>query len=161
MRLPLLIVLLTLMSPWDRLWAQTDPFVGNWRWVRERSRSAPGGTLPKDIKRKIVVENGKLREESESIQQDGSSRVLVFILEYDGKEHPVEAAADAVHRKHTILWKRIDDHTIEGRINHDDGKLYTTLRLVVSPDGSELTQTGRGQSSDGTPVETLLTFVRQ
>ena len=37
MRLPLLIVLLTLMSPCDRLWAQTDLFVGNWRFVPEES----------------------------------------------------------------------------------------------------------------------------
>jgi len=51
MRLPLLIVLLTLMSPCDQLWsAQTDPFVGNWRWVPERSsRFLYRGTVPKDI----------------------------------------------------------------------------------------------------------------
>jgi hypothetical protein len=49
MRLPLLIVLLTLMSPCDRLWsAQTDTFVGNWR-------SRNGGEL------RFVVENGQLR----------------------------------------------------------------------------------------------------
>jgi len=63
------------------------------------------------------------------------------------------------HRKHTILSKRIDDHTIERRMNHDDGTLITTDRLVISPDGRELTMTRFQQPSDGTP--TALIFVRQ
>jgi hypothetical protein len=57
---PLLIVQLTLVSPYGRLWsAQTDLFVGSWRWVPEESRSTPNITY----KLKFVFENGQLREE--------------------------------------------------------------------------------------------------
>ena len=166
MRFPLLIVLLTLTSPCDRLWAQTDPFVGNWRWVPERSsRFLYRETVPKDIKDKFVVENGTLREEFEIILPDGTFPPYMTVYpfhQFDGQEHPYkEGAADMKHRKHTILSKRIDDHTIERRINHDDGTLITTDRLVISPDGSELTITRVQRPSDGTPSETVLIFVRQ
>src|SRR5215469_11159298 len=119
-RLPLLIVLLTLMSPCDRLWsAQTDPFVGNWR-------SRNGGDL------RFVVENGQLRMEAKMILRDGNSRTVVVIYQFDGQEHPTEVSGETKHRKHTVVQKRIDDHTIESRTNHDDGKEYSTERLVVS-----------------------------
>jgi hypothetical protein len=164
MRLPLLIVLLTLMSPCDQLWsAQTDPFVGKYRWVPERSsRFLYRRTVPKDIKNRFVVENGILREELEIIPQDGTLPSFLVIYpfhQFDGQEHPYEGSADMTHRKHTILSKRIDDHTIERRMNHDDGTLITTDRLVISPDGRELTMTRFQQPSDGTP--TVLIFVRQ
>ena len=163
MCLPLLIVLLTLMLPCGRLWAQADRFVGNWRWVPERSsRFLYRETVPKDIKNRFVVENGTLREEFEIILPDGtfppSTSVYPF-HQFDGQEHPYEGSADMTHRKHTILSKRIDDHTIERRMNHDDGTLITTDRLVISPDGRELTMTRFQQPSDGTP--TVLIFVRQ
>jgi hypothetical protein len=60
-----------------------------------------------------------------------------------------------------ILWKRIDDHTVEGRINHDDGKEYSTERFVISPEGRKLTLTLLGQRSDGTQSEGMITFIRQ
>jgi hypothetical protein len=161
MRLPLLlIVLLTLTSPCDRLWAQTDPFVGNWRWVPEESRSTPEITW----KLKFVLENGQLREELLSARQgesNGKGRASRSILQFDGKEHPLEQTGERKHSKHTIVWKRIDDHTIEGRINHDDGKEYSTDRFVISPDGRKLTLTMRGQRSDGTPSESVIAFAKQ
>jgi len=165
MRLPLLILLLTLMSLCDRLWsAQTDLFVGNWRFVPEESRLSE--TTPKDItyKLKFVLENGQLREELASALQsksNGRGRVAGGMLQFDGQEQTFEATGETKHSKHTILWKLIDDHTVEGRINHDDGKEYSTQRLVISPDGRKLTLTLLGQRSDGTESKTIITFVRQ
>jgi hypothetical protein len=159
-RLPLLILLLSLTSPCNRLWsAQTDPLVGNWRFVPERSRFA--GTAPKDIELRFVVENGQLRQESKIILQNGRSRAVDNILQFDGQEHPFELVGETKHSKHTVLWKRIDDHTVEQQVNHDDGKEIGTMRFVISPDGKELTQTQRGQRADGTPSETVIKFVRQ
>jgi hypothetical protein len=149
MRLPLLIVLLTLMSPCDRLWAQTDPFVGNWRLVPEESRFS--GVVLEDVQLKFVFENGQLRWEFREHRYvgRGAGRGGVSVLQFDGQEHPFELTGETNHRKHTVVWKRIDDHTVEGRINHDDGKEYSTERLVISPDGRKLTRTLLGQRSDG------------
>ena len=84
------------------------------------------------------------------------TRVAVSILQFDGEEHPFEVTGERLHSKHTILWKRI-----EGRINHDDGKEYSTQRLVISPDGKKLTLTLPAHRSDGTLSENVETFVRQ
>ena len=113
-----------------------------------------------DVKLKFVFENGQIREELRQYLGD-KSRVSAGILQFDGQEHPYEVTGDAKHHKHTIIWKHIDDHTIEGRINHDEGKEYSTDRFVISPDGRKLTLTLLGQRPDGTPTETVMTFVRQ
>ena len=164
MRLPLLIVLLILTSPCDRLWsAQTDLFVGNWRFVPEESSFDVKYWNGNNItwKLKFVLENGQLREELESHLQsksDGRGRKSGGILQFDGQEHPFEVTGETKHSKHTVVWKRIDDHTVENRINHDDGKQYSTERFVISPDGRKLTLTMR---TDGTPSESVIVFVRQ
>ena len=110
---------------------------------------------------RFVVENGRLRMDGKIILRDGNSRTVVVIYQFDGQEHPTEVSGETKHRKHAVIQKRIDDHTIESRTNHDDGKEYSTQRLVVSPDGTELTLTQRGQRSNGTPSETVVTFIRQ
>jgi len=81
--------------------------------------------------------------------------------QFDGQEQPYKRTADSKHRKHSILSKRIHDHRIERRINHDDGKLIATERLLISLDGRELTITRFQQPSEDTPSETVLVFVRQ
>jgi hypothetical protein len=133
---------------WAQSSAPKDPFVGNWR-------ATNGAEL------KFLVENGQLRRELKLILRDGNSRTSVVIYQFDGQEHPIEVSGETKHRKHTVLSKRIDDHTIESRTNHDDGREYSTERYVISADGSELTITQRGQRSDGTPSETVNVFVRQ
>ena len=111
---------------------------------------------------RFVVENGQLRRELKVILRDGNSRTSVVTYQFDGKVHPFELTGETNHLKHTSVQKRIDDHTIESRVNHDDGKEYSTERLVVSPDGRELTLTTFGQRSDGTPCEKDVTiFIRQ
>jgi hypothetical protein len=158
-RLPLVILLLTLMSPCDRLWsAQTDPFVGTWRIVLPRPYDA---TPSKNSEMRFVVEKGQLRMDFKFILPDGNTRSTVMVFQFDGQEHSFELTGETEHRKHTILSKRIDDHTIESQTNHDDGKEISTERYVVSPDGSELTLTQRGQRPDDTPFESIIRFVRQ
>jgi hypothetical protein len=127
---------------------EADPFVGNWR-------ARNGGEL------RFLVENGQLGMEGKMILRDGNVRTVAVIYQFDGQEHPSEVSGETKHRKHTVVQKRIDDHTIESRTNHDDGKEYSTERYIISPDGSELTMTQRGQRSDGTPSENVVIFVRQ
>jgi dihydroxyacetone kinase len=74
----------------------------------------------------------------------------------------MNSTGDTKHRKHTIAWKRIDDHTTEQQINHDDGKEHSTGRYVVSPDGKGLTITIVVQQPDGTLHQTgFAQFARQ
>ena len=70
-------------------------------------------------------------------------------------------SGETKHKSHAVLWTRVDDRTIERRINHDNGLEHPTERLSVSPDGQTLTETHFGKRPDGTPYETVITLVRQ
>jgi hypothetical protein len=137
-----------------------DPFVGTWKFVPEQSHFA-SGRQPKDIRLRFVMDNGRLREEEETIRSNGSTFTATFIHEYDGKEHPIAMTGETKHRTHTVRLTRIDERTVERRINHDSGQQYTTERLALSPDLKTLTEMHVGTGSDGRPYETVETFVRQ
>jgi hypothetical protein len=85
MRVPLLIVLLTLTSLSDRLWsAQTDPFVGTGTQVSEPARNA-------EIH--FSMENGQLRMQSKVTFQAGHVGTTGDnIVQFDGKfmSYPVD-----------------------------------------------------------------------
>jgi len=144
--------------------AQTNPFVGTWKWVPERShfdRSA-GSTAPQDIKLRFLIDKDQLRGEVEISLSNGNKRTWVLIPQYDRQEHPLIMSGETIHKTHAVLWTRVDDRTIECSINHDNGLEYTTDRFSVSPDGQTLTQTHSVKRPDGTAYEQFfVTFVRQ
>ena len=139
--------------------AQTNPFVGTWKFVPERSHF--DRTAPKDIKLRFLIDKDQLREEVEITLSNGAKRTWVFIPQYDRQEHALTISGEAKHKTHAVLSTRVDDRTIELRINHDNGLEYTTDRLSVSSDGQTLTQTHSGKRPDGTPYEEVIAFVRQ
>lgn len=122
--------------------AQTNPFVGTWKFVPERSHF--DRTAPKDIKLRFLIDKDELREEEEITLSNGTTRRAVLIPQYDNQEHPLTMSGETKHKTHAVLWTRVDDRTIARRINHDNGLEYTTERLSVSPDGKILTETHSG-----------------
>ncbi len=78
--------------------------------------------------------------------------LTIFTPQYDHQEHPLTISGETKHKTHAVLWLRVDDHTIERRVNHDNGLEYTTERLFVSSDGQSLTETHLGKRPDGTPM---------
>ncbi len=136
--------------------AQKNRFVGTWQFVPERSHFE--GTAPKDIKLQFLIDKGELREKEEITRSNGTALITIFIPQYDHQEHPLTISGETKHKTHSVLWTGVDDHTIERRINHDNGLEYTTERLSVSSDGQTLTERHLGKHPDGTPYETVITF---
>lgn len=138
--------------------AQTNPFVGTWKLVPEHSHF--DRAAPKDITLRFLIDNGELTEQEQVILSNGSTRTTIFIPQYDGLEHSFSMSGETKHKSHAVLWTRVDDRTIERRINHDNGLEYTTERLSASPDGQTLTETHSGKHPDGTPYETAIVLQR-
>lgn len=61
--------------------AQTNPFVGTWKFVPERSHF--DRTAPKDIKLRFLIDKDELREEEEITLSNGTTRGAIFIPKYD------------------------------------------------------------------------------
>src|SRR5215469_18223426 len=139
---------------------QTNPFVGTWKLVPERSHF-DGPHPPKDVKLRFLIDKDQVREEEEITTWNGATLTKSFIPQYDHQEHPFTISGETKHKTHAVLSTRVDDRTIEQRINHDNGLEYTTERLFVSPDGQTLTKTILGKRPDGTPYETVISFVRR
>ena len=139
---------------------QTNPFVGTWKLVPERSHfDAPHP--PKGTTLRFLIDKDQVRIEREITLWNGHTRSSVIIPQYDHQEHPFTISGETKHKTHAVLSTRVDDRTIEQRINHDNGLEYTTERLSISLDGQTLTETDSGKRPDGTPYEFVLTFVRQ
>ena len=51
------------------------------------------GIAPKDIKLRFLIDRGELREEEELTRSNRIARTAIFILEYDGQEHPLRCQA--------------------------------------------------------------------
>ena len=140
---------------------QTNPFVGTWKLVPERSHF-DGPHPPKDVKIRFLIDKDQVREEEEVTTWKGATLTKEFILQYDHQEHPLIMSGETKHKTHAVLWTRVDDRTIECRINHDNGLEYTTDRWSVSPDGQTLTQKHSVERPDGTSYEQyFVKFVRQ
>ena len=72
--------------------AQTNPFVGTWKFVPERSHF--DRTAPKDIKLRFLIDKDQLREEVEITLSNGAKRTWVFIPQYDHQEHPLTISGE-------------------------------------------------------------------
>src|SRR5215469_3376119 len=66
--------------------AQTNPFVGTWKFVPERSHFR---TAPKDIKLRFLIDKDQLRGEVELTLSNGTKRTWAWIPQYDHQEHPM------------------------------------------------------------------------
>jgi hypothetical protein len=133
-----------------------DPFVGKWSLNTAKSKYSPG-PAPKSIAStyesagkgyKISVRNepakGAVQEYSYTTNLDGT----------DAKVTGNNPNADM------IAVKRIDAHTLE-MVNKRGGKVTTTQRNVVSPDGKTRTVTTTGTDAQGQKVNNVAVFEKQ
>ena len=133
-----------------------DPFVGTWRLNVAKSKYSPG-PVPKSVTTtyeaagkgyKVSVRNepasGPVQEYSYSTNLDGA----------DVKITGTNPNAD------TIAVKRVDAHTLEV-VNKKGGKVTTTQRNSVSPDGKTRTVTTTGTDGQGQKVNNTGVFEKQ
>jgi hypothetical protein len=122
--------------------AQTDPFVGTWKFNREKS-TYELGRGPKSETRTIEATREGERVVIHQVAADGSSHDTHYSCNFDGKDCPLGTAEGG-----TITRKRIDSNTIESTVKKNGKALYTT-RLVISKDGKTMTIKAKGKNASG------------
>lgn len=140
---------------------QAEPLVGVWELNAAKS-SAEGRRLPQKVRETITEYAGGLRIRREMVNRDGKVTDQTFHYVFDGKSHPVELGVDAKHTHHTMMFERKGPGVIERKVDHDHGKVISTYRHKLSPDGKTITVLSFS-SDDGTgkPYNTTLVFEKR
>ncbi len=118
--------------------SDNSPFIGTWQLDRAQT--------------KLGERTVKYEAEGDSIRFTNAMGKQ-YTFKIDGEEYPTSAPQE------TVAWKRIDDRTYEV-VTKENGKVDTTSRREVSPDGKTVMVTTTGES-DGRQYTNKTTFHRQ
>ena len=111
----------------------SDGFPGTWKLDLNKS-SRPQGFAGQGSTVTIHAMQNGLHFKHEWTEANGKNHLEEFSCIFDGKPHSWDKGADATHRTHTILCRRLDDRTIEITTDHDEGAVVTKNRRILAPD---------------------------
>src|SRR5215467_13267364 len=132
-----------------------DNFTGTWKLNIAKSKYSPG-MPPKSQTTKLETTKDAIREIVDRVNADGSMTHWDYAAKFDGKDYEIKGDPD---RDHASV-KKIDDYTLEV-VNKKDGKVTTSMKLVVAKDGKSRTNTVTGKNAAGVAVNNVLVFDKQ
>jgi hypothetical protein len=132
-----------------------DHFSGTWKLNIVKSKYSPG-MPPRSQTTKLETTKDGIREIVDRVNADGSMTHWDFTAKFDGKDYEIKGDPD---RDHASV-KKVDDFTLEV-VNKKDGKVTTSMKLVVSQDGKTRTNTVSGKNAAGVAVNNVLFFEKQ
>ena len=132
-----------------------DYFTGTWKLNIAKSKYSPG-MPPKSQTTKLESTKDGIREIVDRVNTDGSMTHWDYTAKFDGKDYEIKGDPD---RDHASV-KKVDDYTLEV-INKKDGKVTTTMKLVVAKDGKSRTNTVTGKNAAGVAINNVLVFDKQ
>lgn len=132
-----------------------DNLAGTWRLNVSKSKYSAGAP-PKSQVTKIEAVDGGIREIVDRVNADGKKVHWEWTVKYDGKDYPVNGDPD----RDAASIRRIDDYTVEV-VNKKNGKVTTTMRIVVARDGKTRTNAVTGVNAAGQKVDNVLFFEKE
>jgi hypothetical protein len=138
-----------------------DPLVGVWELNVARSK-AEGARLPQKVRETITEDAKGLRIRREMTNADGKVTDHTNLYIFDGKNHTSDLGEDANHAHHTMRFERLGPGVIQRTTDHDHGKVTSTYRHTLSPDGKTITVTRAGtDNGKGKPYRATLVLERK
>ena len=131
-----------------------DANMGTWKLNEAKSTLASGATKNSTVVYEAAGDNVKVTVDG--TDKDGKATHNEWTGKFDGKDYPVTGDPNSDTRSYT----KIDDHTLGLNVKKG-GKVTTSGRIVVSPDGKSRTVTTRGTDSKGKKVNSIAVYDRQ
>ena len=131
-----------------------DAYLGTWKLNEANSKISAGSQKNTNVVYQATGDDVKVT--SDGIGGDGSSTHVEWTGKLDGKDYPVTGDSTSDMRS----YKKIDDHTLEFTAKKA-GKVTTTGRMVVSPDGKTRTVNTKGTDSTGKSFQNTAVFDKQ
>jgi hypothetical protein len=130
--------------------AADDPQMGTWKLNESKSKIAAGG--PKNNTVVYAADGDNVKVTVDGTDADGKSTHNEWTGKFDGKDYPVTGDPS----QDTRSYKKVNDHTL-AMTAKKDGKVMTSGRIVVAPDGKSRTVTttrtgAKGKKSRSTAV---------
>jgi hypothetical protein len=129
-----------------------DQFTGTWVLNVAKSKYSPGKP-PRSQTTKLEMQKDGLREIVDRVNADGTTTHWDVIAKFGGKDTAIFGDPD----RDTVAIKKIDDYTLEV-VNKKEGKVTTTMKLVVAKDGKSRTNTVTGKTAAGADINNTLFF---
>jgi len=131
-----------------------DANMGTWKLNEAKSTLASGATKNSTVVYEAAGDNVKVTVDG--TDKDGKATHNEWTGKFDGKDYPVTGDPNSDTRSYT----KIDDHTLGLNVKKG-GKVTTSGRIVVSPDGKSRTVTTRGTDSKGKKVNSIAVYDKQ
>ena len=122
--------------------AADDPQMGAWKLNEGKSKIAAGS--PKNNTVVYAADGDNVKVTVDGTGADGKATHNEWTGKFDGKDYAVTGDPTQDMRS----YKKINDRTMELTVKKD-GKVMTSGRIVVSPDGKSRTVTTTRTESDG------------
>ena len=149
----IVLTLVTCIVGWTMSFA-ADAFMGTWKLNEAKSKISAGTQKNTNVVYQATGDDVKVT--SDGISGDGKPTHIEWNGKFDGKDYPVTGDPNSDMRS----YKKIDDHTLEFTAKKA-GKVTTTGRMVVSPDGKTRTVNTKGTDSTGKSFQNTAVFDRQ
>lgn len=131
-----------------------DAFTGTWKLNEAKSKLGPG--LPKNTTVVYEAADDNVKVTIEGTDSAGKPAHNEWTGKFDGKDYPVTGDPSSDARS----LQKINDHTLTFTVKQG-GKVITTGRVVVSPDGKTRTVTTSGTDSKGNKVRGTAVYDKQ
>jgi hypothetical protein len=131
-----------------------DTMMGTWKLNEAKSKIGAGS--PKNNTVVIEAAGEDVKITMDGVDATGKSTHSEWTGKFDGKDYPVTGDANSDSRS----YKKIDDRTVEVAVKKG-GRVTTSGRVVVSPDGKTRTAHVNGTSPSGSKFQTTAVYDKQ
>jgi hypothetical protein len=131
-----------------------DAFMGTWKLNEAKSTIGTGAPKNTTVTYEAVGDNIKVT--IDGTDTNGKPTHNEWTGKFDGEDYPVTGDPNSDTRS----LKKINDHTLMFTVKKG-GKVTTTGRVVLSPDGKSRTVTVSGTDSKGNKVSSTTVYDKQ
>lgn len=131
-----------------------NAFLGTWKLKEAKSEFSSGA--PKNTIVVYEVVGDKVKVTVDSVSSDGKPSHYTWIGKFDGKDYPVTGDPTSDARSYT----KVDDRILGFNISKG-GKVVTSGRIALSPDGKTRTVTMSGDDGKGHTVSSSEVYEKQ
>ncbi len=132
----------------------SDVNMGTWKLNEAKSKFASGATKNQTVVYQAMGDQIKVTLDGTT--SDGKSVHIEWTGKYDGKFYPVTGDPNVDERS----YKQVNGRTVEV-ISKKDGKIVSTTRVVVAPDGKSRTVSSTTTNATGAKVTSVAVYDKE